>query len=71
MKSWIAGAVLAVAGCAAPQGQLAQGPAIASPSDTNVFPAGTLGSSASEISKNQSDIPALNGNGTTGPTARR
>jgi len=71
MRSLITVALLLAAGCAAQQSRIAQGPPIASPSDTNVYSSGEISSSASEVSKAQSMNPALNGNGTTGPTARR
>ena len=76
---WVAAVLIAIAGCAVPLGGCSSqpmpmssaNPPIASPSDTNLFPSGALSSSASEVSKNQSDNPGLNGRGTTGPVPKR
>jgi hypothetical protein len=75
---WVAAVLIAVVGCSSPltgctsqpSFMSAANPPIASPSDTNLFPSGALGSSASEVSKNQSDNPAVNAAGTTGSLKR-
>ncbi len=67
---FITAAMLALSGCTSiqPTGRL---PPIPSQSDANIFPSGAISSDASEVSKRPSDLPSMNGAGTTGSLRAR
>jgi hypothetical protein len=75
---WVAAVLIAIVACSSPLTGCssqplgpASGPPIASPSDTNIFPSGSLSSDASEVSKRPTDLPSANAKGTTGPNTSR
>jgi hypothetical protein len=72
---WVVAALVAVLGfstpgCTSNPAQMSNAP-IPSPSDTNVFHSGALSSDASDVSKTPTDIPSMNGTGTTGSLRSR
>jgi hypothetical protein len=57
-------------GCSSQNVRMSNAP-IPSASDTNRFPAGTIGTDANDMSRSPMDIPSVNPDGTTGSLRSR